>query len=36
LDKIVEQVRVFASAPLAAIVKELPFDLKWRTGGPWE
>jgi hypothetical protein len=36
LDKIVEQVRVFASAPLAAIVKELPFDRKWRTGGPWE
>jgi len=36
LHKIVEQVRLFASEPLAAIAEERPFDLKWRPGGPWE
>jgi predicted nucleotidyltransferase component of viral defense system len=36
LGKIVEQVRVFASAPLAAVVEGRPLDLNWRPGGPWE
>lgn len=35
LKKIVEQVRIFASAPLAAAAEGHPLDLIWR-GGPWE
>jgi hypothetical protein len=33
-ERIMEQVRLFASAPLAA--ENRPFDLNWRSGGPWE
>ncbi|HSB13430.1 MAG TPA: nucleotidyl transferase AbiEii/AbiGii toxin family protein [Bryobacteraceae bacterium] len=36
LEKIVEQVRLFASTPLAAAAADRPFDLNWRPGGPWE
>jgi predicted nucleotidyltransferase component of viral defense system len=35
LEGIVEQVRLFASAPLAAVAEDRPFDLDWRPGGPW-
>ncbi len=31
LEKIVEQVRLFASVPLAAIAEDRPFDLTWRA-----
>lgn len=30
-----EQVRLFASVPLAATAEDLPFDLAWQPGGPW-
>jgi len=36
LAKIVDQVRSFASAPLAAIADDRSFDVKWKPGGPWE
>jgi hypothetical protein len=36
LEKIVEQVRLFASEPLAAAAEDHPFDLNWRPGGPWK
>jgi hypothetical protein len=36
LDKVVEQVRRFAWAPLSAIAGEDSFHLQWRPGGPWE
>ncbi|MCL4851114.1 MAG: nucleotidyl transferase AbiEii/AbiGii toxin family protein [Bryobacteraceae bacterium] len=35
LEEIVDQVRLFASAPLAAVAEDRPFDLDWRPGGPW-
>ncbi len=35
LAEIVEQVRRFASEPLAAAAVGRPFDLNWRPGGPW-
>ena len=35
LEKIVEDVRLFASEPLAAAVEDRPFGLHWRPGGPW-
>jgi len=36
LKKIVEQVQLFASTPLAAVAEERPFDLNWQPDGPWE
>ncbi|MCZ2150207.1 MAG: nucleotidyl transferase AbiEii/AbiGii toxin family protein [Bryobacterales bacterium] len=36
LEKIVEQVRLFALTPLAAVAEKRPFDLNWRPDGPWE
>ena len=36
LDEIVEQVRRFAWAPLAAVAGEDSFHLQWRPAGPWE
>ena len=36
LEQIVEQVRLFASAPLAAAAEDRSFDLQWRPGGGWE
>jgi hypothetical protein len=36
LEKIVEQVRLFASTPLAARAEDRPFDRYWRPYGPWE
>jgi hypothetical protein len=35
LAKIIEQVRCFASEPLAAAAEDRPFGLNWRPGGPW-
>lgn len=35
LEEIVEQVRLFASAPLAAAAGDRPFHLAWRPVGPW-
>lgn len=36
LEKIVEQVRLFASEPLAAVAEDRRFDFNWQPGGPWE
>lgn len=36
LDKTIKQVRLFASAPLAAVAEDRPYDPNWRPGGPWE
>lgn len=36
LEKIVEQVHLFAAGPLAAVAENRPFVLQWRPGGPWE
>jgi hypothetical protein len=36
LEKVVEQVHLFAAGPLAAVAKNRPFVLQWRPGGPWE
>jgi len=36
LEELVEQVRIFASAPLAAAAEDGPFDLKWPPSGPWQ
>ena len=35
LETIVQQVRLFASLPLAAVAEKQPFVLKWEPGGPW-
>ncbi len=35
LERIVEQVHLFASEPLAAVAEDRPFGLHWRPGGPW-
>lgn len=35
LEKIVAQVRLFVSEPLAAAAEDRSFDLNWRPGGPW-
>lgn len=35
LEKIVDQVRLFVSQPLAAAAEGRPFDLNRRPGGPW-
>ncbi|NUN02898.1 MAG: hypothetical protein HUU41_17445, partial [Bryobacteraceae bacterium] len=34
LEQIVEQVRLFASWPLAAAAEDRPRDLNWQPGGP--
>jgi hypothetical protein len=34
--KIVDQVRLFASEPLAAAAEDRSLDLNWRPSGPWE
>lgn len=36
LEETVKDVGRFALAPLSAIVRENPFHLKWKPGGPWE
>ena len=36
LAQIVEQVRLFASWPLAAAAEDRPRDLNWQPGGPWK
>ncbi len=36
LARIVDQVRTFASAPLAAASEDVPFDHTWEPGGPWQ
>jgi len=36
LQKLVEQVRLFASEPLAAAAEDRPFCLNWQPGGTWE
>lgn len=35
LEKIVDQVRLFASEPLAAAAEDRSLYLNWRPGGPW-
>jgi len=36
LGKILDQVRLFSSGPLAAAAEGRPFDLSWRPGALWE
>ncbi len=35
LEEIVDQVRLFASGPLAAAAEDDRFDRNWQPGGPW-
>ena len=35
-EQIVQQVRLFAAGPLAAVAENRPFVLQWRPGGPWD